>query len=164
MLMSKRLETHLQIYDIGQHEARLRWLLLKDFGHHVAYPIPKGVLMVGTWHGTSIIWKHGVWVYWGDVISFMSTIMLLLRYLYDDGVGRQQELLLVLLLLREYGLIFSHTLHDVVGVGDGTIMVQKGYYLTLEDHEVIQFWKESPTYSRIMIDGSDMWYVKRMEI
>ena len=39
MMMSKGLVSHLQIYDIGQQEALLRWLLLKEFGHNVTYPI-----------------------------------------------------------------------------------------------------------------------------
>ena len=59
--------------------------------------------------------------------------MLFLHILYGDGVGRQHELLFLWKLLGEYGLILYHTLHDVVGVGDGTIMVQRGYSLTLED-------------------------------
>ena len=74
------------------------------------------------------------WVYWGDVISFMSTIMLLLYGLYGDGVRKQQELLLLWILFGESVLILSHTLHDVVGVDGGdTIMVQRGYSLALED-------------------------------
>ena len=78
-------------------------------------------------------WQQGFWVYCGDVISFMSTIMLFLHSLYDDGVGRQQELLFLWKLLGEYGMILSHALHDVEVVGDGTIMVQRGYFLALED-------------------------------
>ena len=99
-------------------------------------------------------------MYWGYVISFMSTIMFLLHSLYGDGVGRQQELLLLWKFLGEYGLISFHTLHNVVGVGDGTIMVQRGYFLALEDQEVLPLWKESPIYSSIMIDGFGMWYVQ----
>ena len=160
MLMSKRFKNHFYIYDTGQQEAILRWLLLKEFGHHVTYPSSRGMLVDGTWHGTYIIWEQGVWMYWGDVIYFISTIMFLLHSLYGDDVGRQQELLLLWRFLREYGLIFSHTFHDVVGVGDGTIMVQRGYSLTLEDQEVLPLWNGSPIYSSIMIDGFDMWYVK----
>ena len=99
-------------------------------------------------------------MYWGDVISFMSTIMLLLHDLYGDGVGRQKKFLLLWLFLRDYWLIFSHTLHDVSGVGYGNIMVQRGYSLALEDQEVLPLGKESPIYSRIMIDGFDLWGVK----
>ena len=101
-------------------------------------------------------------MYWGDVIFFISTIMLLLNDLYDDGVGRQLELLLLWLLLGEYGLILSHTLHDVARVGDGTIMVQRGYSLTLEDEEVLPLWEGSLTNSSIMFyDDFGMWNVKR---
>ena len=57
------------------------------------------------------------------MISFISIIMLFLHDLYGDGVGRQLDLLFLLLLLREYGLILSHTLHDIARVGDDTIMV-----------------------------------------
>ena len=37
----KRLVSYLKIYDTGQQEAWLCWLLLKDFGHHLAYTLPK---------------------------------------------------------------------------------------------------------------------------
>ena len=99
-------------------------------------------------------------MYLDDVISFVSTIMLLLHSLYGEGVGRQQELLLLWKLLGEYGLILSHTLHDVAGVGDGTIMVQRGYSLALEDQEVLPLWKGSPIYSNIMVDEFDIFHVK----
>ena len=39
-LMSKELGGYLQIYDTGQQEAWLRWLLLKEFGPH---PLSKGM-------------------------------------------------------------------------------------------------------------------------
>ena len=35
--------SHLHIYDTGQQEAWLRWLLLKEFDHHMTYPLPKGM-------------------------------------------------------------------------------------------------------------------------
>ena len=56
------------------------------------------------------------------------------------------------ILLGEYGLIFSHNLHDVAGVDDGTIMVQRGYPSALKDQEVLAHRKESPTYSNMMVD------------
>ena len=37
----KGLVSHLQIYDTGKQEAWLRWLLLKEFGHHLAYSLSK---------------------------------------------------------------------------------------------------------------------------
>ena len=45
----------------------------------------------------------------------MSINMLLLHDLHHDDVRWQQESLLLWLLLREYGLNYSHTLHDIVG-------------------------------------------------
>ena len=63
--------------------------------------------------------------------------MFSLHDLYDGGMRRQQKLLFLWLFLREQGQICSHTLHDVVGVGDGTIMVQRGYSLALDDQEVL---------------------------
>ena len=46
---SKRLMSHLQIYDTGQQEAKLRWLLLRYFGHHETYPFSKGMWEKKTW-------------------------------------------------------------------------------------------------------------------
>ena len=40
-MMSKELGGYLQIYDTRQQEAWLRWLLLKEFGHHLANTLPK---------------------------------------------------------------------------------------------------------------------------
>ena len=58
--------------------------------------------------------------------------MILIHDLHEGEMREQQEMLLPWLFLRHYGLILSHDLHDVVGVGDGTIMVQRGYS-ALED-------------------------------
>ena len=55
-MVSKRLVSHLHIYDTGQQEAWLCWILLKEFGHHVIYPSPKGMLVEETWKDTCIIW------------------------------------------------------------------------------------------------------------
>ena len=55
MLMSKRLESHLLFYDRGQQEARLCWLLLKEFGHHVTYRTSRGMLWFEALHGTHMI-------------------------------------------------------------------------------------------------------------
>ena len=51
-MVSKKLESYLQIYDIGQQEAWLRWLLLKEFGHH---PLSKGMWRKDVWQDTCII-------------------------------------------------------------------------------------------------------------
>ena len=47
--MSKELVSFLQIYDTGQQEAWLCWLLLKEFGHHLAYTLSKGMGMEKMW-------------------------------------------------------------------------------------------------------------------
>ena len=57
-MVSKRLVSHLHIYDTGQQEAWLHWLLLKEFGQHVTYPSSKGMLVEETWQGTCIIWQQ----------------------------------------------------------------------------------------------------------
>ena len=61
----------------------------------------------------------------------MSMSMLLLHGLHDDDVRLQQESLLLWLFLGEYGLTFSHTLHDVSEVDGSTIMVQRGYSIAI---------------------------------
>ena len=97
----------IHIYDTGQQEAWLCWPLLKDFGHHVTYPSSKGMLVEETWHGTCIIWQQGVWVHYVDIEFFISIIMFSPHDLYDGGVRRQHEILLIWLLSEEYGLYFS---------------------------------------------------------
>ena len=80
--------------------------------------------------------------------------------LYDGGMRRQQKLLLLWLFLGEQGQICSHTLHDVAGVGDGTIMVQRGYSLALDDQEVLPPWEELLVCSSIVGDIFDNKHVK----
>ena len=58
---------------------------------------------------------HGV-----DMI-FITFIVSSSHDWYDGGMGRKHNLLLLCLFLGEQGKIFSHTLYDVVGGGDGTI-------------------------------------------
>ena len=55
-----------------------------------------------------------------DVI-LISFIMSSSHELYDGGMGRQQNVLLLCLFLGEQEHIFSHTLHDVAEGGDGII-------------------------------------------
>ena len=74
--------------------------------------------------------------------------------------GGNKSFFFLWMFLGECGLVLFHTLHNVAGVGDGTIMVQRGYSLALEDQEVLPLWEESPIYSSIMTDDFDMWYVK----
>ena len=124
----KKLVRYLQIYDTGQQEAWLRWLLLKYFGHLETYPLSKGMREEGVWQDTCIIGKQGVWMTYDDIIIIFSP-----HDLYDGGMRRQQKILLLWRILGEHGQIFSHTLHDVAGVGDSTIMVQGVYSLALDD-------------------------------
>ena len=85
---------------------------------------------------------------------------MLLHDLYDESMRRQQTLLLFELYLREQGQICSHTLHDVAGVGDGTIIVQRGYSLALDVQEVLPLWEELLMCSSIMGDVFDNVHVK----
>ena len=41
------------------------------------------------------------------------------------------------LFMGKHEQICSHFLYDVAGVGDGTIMVQRGYSLTFDDQELL---------------------------
>ena len=64
----------------------------------------------------------------------MSSTMLSLHG-WDDGSMRKQQRIFVLgMFLREQGQNCSHNFHDVAGVEDGTIIVQRGYSLTLDVH------------------------------
>ena len=97
---------------------------------------------------------HGV-----DMI-FMSFIMFSSHNLYDKSMRRQQNILFLCLFLKEQEKIFSHTFHDVAGVGNGTIMVQRGYFLALDDQEVLPLWNELLMCSSIMGDIFDKEHVK----
>ena len=123
----------------------------------MTYPLAKGMLGMEALHDTHMLWQQNIWLY--GAFS-KSIIMMLLHDLYDDCVRRQQESMFLWKPLGEYGLIFSHTLHDVAGVGDGTIMVQRGYSLALEDQEVLPLWKESPIYISIMVYDFDICHLK----
>ena len=63
---------------------------------------------------------EGVGLYFVDETTHMSIIVLLLHDLHFDNARRQQESLLLWQLLREYGLKFFHTHHDVLGGEYGT--------------------------------------------
>ena len=56
-----------------------------------------------------------------DLMILISFIMSSSHELYDGGMGRQQNVLLLCLFLGEQEHICSHTLHDVVGGGDGIL-------------------------------------------
>ena len=114
----KNLESYLHIYDSEQQEAWLRWFLLKEFGHHS--------LSKGMWQDTCIMEQQGVWTHCVDIIFIMSITMFSLHDLDDGIIERQQKILFLGVFLREKGENFSHSLHDIAGVEDGTIIVQRG--------------------------------------
>ena len=152
---SKKLEIYLQLYDTGQQEARLHWLLLREFGHHETYPFSKGMWEESTWQGTCIMGQQGVWIHYDDVIIMFSP-----HGLHDGGLLGQQRHFFLWRIGREQGQIFSHTWHDAVGGGDGTILVQGGYSLSLDDLEVLPPWKELLVCNNIMGKFFDMRHVK----
>ena len=92
----------------------------------MAYTLSKGVGMEKMWHDACINEQQREWIHGVDM-TFISFIMSSSHFLYDESTMKQQTVLLLGLYLREKGNIFSHMLYDVAGVGDGTIMVQRGY-------------------------------------
>ena len=112
----------------------MSWLLLKEFGHHLAYTLPKSNRMEERWQYTCIIEQHRVWMHGVDVV-LISFIVFSSHDLHDGSMGRQQNILLLCLFLGEKEQIFSHTLHDVAGGGDGIIS------LVFDDD-----WEELPSW------------------
>ena len=62
--------------------------------------------------------------------------------------------------MREQGQICSHSFHDVAGVEDVTIIVQRGYSLTLDVQEGLSSWEGLLICSNIMGDAFDILHVK----
>ena len=173
-MWSKGLPNHLQIYDTGQQQAWLhwlllgeygyhpmghmflihalditgrmqkkkewfRWLLMREFGHHMIYLISLYLLLCGIClmslhiflfgtylmfmyvlgferkHNSHMVWHKGACLYYFDETDHMSITILLLHDLPHDNARRQQESFFLWLLLGEYGMNYSHTLHDIVG-------------------------------------------------
>ena len=100
----KRLVKHLQVYDTGQQEAMLRWLLLREFGQPMTCPFPWGEKRKEDWHDTFIMGQQGVWMHYDDMVILFS-----MHQLYDGGMMRQQSHLLLWRIGREQGKNFSHT-------------------------------------------------------
>ena len=74
------------------------------------------VLGVGRKYNSHMMWHQGACLYYVDVTSHMSITILLLHDLHHDNARRQQESLLLWLLLGEYAkMIYSHALHDIDG-------------------------------------------------
>lgn len=105
----------LHINGIMQHKkAWLLGLLLRELGHHMTSPMSMCFVLFGTWRNTLMMCNDGVCFYWDDMTFHMSINMLLLHdpHYY---VKRQQEILLLWLLLGEFGLTYSPTLHGNYG-------------------------------------------------
>ena len=90
----------------------------------------------------------------------MSITMFSLHDLDDGSMRRQQKVLLLGMFLGEKGQIFSHSFHDVAGVEDGTITVQREYSLALYVQEVLSPWERLLIYISIMGDDFDILHVK----
>ena len=103
---SKRLVSHLQIYDTRQQEAKLHWLLLREFGHLGTYPLSGGMWWMEALHGTHMLEQQKTCLYGA---SYKTTIMILLHGLYEGEMREKQEFMLFWLHLGEYGKKFSHT-------------------------------------------------------
>ena len=97
---------------------------MEEFDHHT--------LSKGMWQDTCIMEQKRVWAHCVGITFFMSSTMLSLHGWDDGSMRKQQRILLLGMLLREQGKIFSHSLHNVAGVEDGTIMVQGGHSLVLD--------------------------------
>ena len=113
----------------------MRWLLLNKFGHHLEYNLSKGKWMEKMWQDACIIEQQRVWMHDVDVI-FISFIMFSSHDLYDESMGRQQNILFLWMFFGEQEQILSHTLYDVAGGGDGTISL-----VFDDDWEALPSWE-----------------------
>ena len=73
------------------------------------------VLGFGRNYNSHMMWHTGACLYYFNETSHMSISLLLLHDLHHDNARRHQESLLIWLLLGEYGLNYSHILHDTIG-------------------------------------------------
>ena len=112
------------------------------------------------WQNTCIMGQKRVWAHYVGITFFMSSTMLSLHDLDDGSMRRQQNILLLGMFLREQGQIFSHSFHDVAGVEDGTIIVQRGYSLALDVQEGLSSWGGLLICSIIMGYAFDILHVK----
>ena len=86
-MVSKKMVSYLQIYDTGQQEAWMRWLLLKVFGHHLEYTISKGMRMEKMWQDAGIMEQQRVWMH-SDDATFISFTMSSSHVLYDESIRK----------------------------------------------------------------------------
>ena len=59
----------------GQQEAWLCWLLLKEFGHHLACTLSKGMRMEKMWQDDGIMEQQRVWMH-SDDATFSHSLCL----------------------------------------------------------------------------------------
>ena len=89
-------------------------------------------------------------------VTLISFIVSSSHELYDGSTGRKQNTLL--LFLGKEGNNFSHTLHHVVGGGDGLLS------LNFDDREVLPPWVGLLMYFSIMKDIFDKEYFKEWSL
>ena len=81
----------------------------------MTYPMFMCFVLFVIWHDTLMMGDNGVFLYWDDMKVHMSFNMLLLLHDSQDDVDRQQEILLLWILLGDSGPTYSPTLHNNVG-------------------------------------------------
>ena len=75
----------------------MRWLLLREFGHHMTYHMSMGMLLFGTLHDTHMMLQQGAWLCWfllGEIgVTFYMPISISLLHAlhYDDWGGRKSH-------------------------------------------------------------------------
>ena len=134
----KRLVRHLHIYDIGQQEAKLRWLLRREFGHHETCPFLKGMRMEGAWQDTFIMRQQGVWMHYDDRVILFPPYMM-----SDGGMKGQQGYFLLQRIGREKEKNCSPTWHSVARVKYATIMVQEVFSSWRRPLNMAALWRIS---------------------
>ena len=106
-LMCKEMGGYLKIYDIGQQEAWLCWLLLKEFGHHLEHSFSRRMGLEERWQDVCIMGKKRAGIHGADM-AYLSVMLPSSHELHDVSMRRQQALGLLELSWREHKHIFSH--------------------------------------------------------
>ena len=123
-MRSKRLISHLQIYDTEQQEAWLRWLLLKEFGHHLEHSFSRRMGVEERWQDVCIMGKKRAGIHGADM-KYISVMVPSSHELHDVSMRRQQALGFLEQSWREHKQIFSHMMYGVARVEEGTVIVQR---------------------------------------
>ena len=80
---------------------------LREIGHHMTSPMSMCFVMGKAWHDALMMCIDGVYLYWADVTFHMSISMFLIHDAHEKE-RKQQDLLLLWLLLGEFGLSNLH--------------------------------------------------------